>query len=97
MVDLDEMSAFARAVGHVLRAERQRRKWTLAETGHRAGLSVSVLCRMELGARPLDMQRLGGLCAVLEVPPAQVIAVAQAEAFPFGWVGGDNPVVPHRS
>lgn len=85
MVDLGDMSSFARAVGHALRAERQRRKWTLAETGHRVGLSVSVLCRMELGVRPLDMQRLGWLCAALDVPPARVIAVAQAEAFPFGW------------
>ena len=85
MVDLDEMSAFARAVGHVLRMERQRHHWTLAETGQRVGLSVSVLCRVELGVRPLDMSRLVGLCAVLEVPPARVIAIAQTEAFPLGW------------
>jgi transcriptional regulator with XRE-family HTH domain len=85
MADHDEMSAFARAVGYVLRIERQRRRWTLAETGQRVGLSVSVLCRVELGVRPLDMCRLVGLCAVLGVAPARVIAAAQAEAFPLGW------------
>lgn len=85
MADLDEMAAFARAVGHVLRAERQRRNWTLAETGELVGLSVSVLCRVELGARPLDMRRLVALCAALGVAPAVVIALAQAEAFPLGW------------
>ena len=85
MTDLDEMAVFARAVGHVLRVERQRRNWTLAEVGDLVGLSVSVLCRVELGARPLDMSRLVGLCAALGVAPAVVIALAQAEAFPLGW------------
>jgi transcriptional regulator with XRE-family HTH domain len=94
MADHDEINAFARAVGFVLRTERQRRNWTLAETGQRVGLSVSVLCRVELGARPLDMSRFVGLCAVLGVPPARVIAVAQAEAFPLGWP--DDPTgSPH--
>lgn len=83
--DLDEMDTFARAVGHVLRQERQRLNWSLAETGEPIGLSVSVLCRVELGARPLDMRRLVGLCAVLGRSPADVIALAQAEAYPLGW------------
>jgi len=87
VADLDEINAFARAVGYVLRTERQRRHWTLAETGQQVGLSVSVLCRVELGARPLDMNRLVGLCAVLGVAPVRVIALAQAEAYPLGWPG----------
>lgn len=84
MVDLDDGDAFARAVGTVLRAQRQRLKWTLAETGELVRLSVSVLCRLELGARPLDMARLAGLCAALGVAPAVVVALTQAEAFPLG-------------
>jgi transcriptional regulator with XRE-family HTH domain len=87
VADLDEINAFARAVGFVLRTERQRRHWTLAETGQQVGLSVSVLCRVELGVRPLDMSRLVGLCAVLGVAPARVVAAAQAEAYPLGWPG----------
>jgi transcriptional regulator with XRE-family HTH domain len=90
MVDLDDMSAFARAVGYVLRTARQRRQWTLAETGRRVGMSVSVLCRVELGVLPLAMSRLVGLCAVLGVSPAKVIAIAQAEAFPLGWPDCDH-------
>ena len=85
MADLDEMAAFARAVGHVLRAERQRRNWSPAVTGELVGLSVSVVCRIELGVRPLDMRRLVALCAALGVAPAVVVALAQAEAFPLGW------------
>jgi transcriptional regulator with XRE-family HTH domain len=85
LADLDEMAAFARAVGHVLRTQRLQRNWSLAETGELVGLSVSVLCRVELGARPLDMRRLVGLCAALDVAPAVVIALAQDEAFPLGW------------
>ena len=85
MVDLDEIRAFARAVGHALRVERNRRGWTLAETSLRAGLSLSAQSGMELGVLPMDMRRLVRLCAVLDVAPAQVITVAQAEAFPLGW------------
>ena len=85
MVDTDEVAAFARAVGYELRSWRQQRSWTLAETGEQIGLSVSVLCRVELGARPLDMSRLAGLCCVLGVPPSLVIANAEREAFPLGW------------
>lgn len=87
MVDHDEASAFARAAGNVLRTARRQRRWTQTETGSQAGLSASVLCRTERGARPLDLRRLVGLCAVLEVPPVWVIGVAQNEAFPFGWPG----------
>jgi hypothetical protein len=48
-------------------------------------LSVSVLCRVELGARPLDMTRLVALCIALGAEPAVVVARAQYEAFPLGW------------
>ena len=85
MVDVNEIAAFARAVGRALRTERQRGNWTLAEIGQQAGLSVSVLCRVELGERPLDMSRLIVLCAVLRVQPTLVIAAAQADVFPMGW------------
>lgn len=88
MVDLDEVAAFARAVGNVLRTQRQRRDWSLDRVGQRVGLSVSGLARVELGARPADMARLVELCAVLGVSPALVVAVAEAEVFPLGWPGG---------
>jgi transcriptional regulator with XRE-family HTH domain len=87
MVDYDEVSAFARSVGNVLRTERELRRWTQAEAGHRIGLSNSVVCRMERGSRQLDMRRLVEWCAALNVPPAWVITVAQDDAFPFGWPG----------
>jgi transcriptional regulator with XRE-family HTH domain len=86
MTDLDEMRAFARAVGYVLRTERQRRHWTLADMGQQVGLSASQLCRIELGVRPVNMTRLVRLCAVLGVRPDRVIADAQADAFPLGWL-----------
>ena len=89
MADLGEMDAFARAVGHVLRSERRRRNWTLADAGLRAGLSESVVCRAESAVRSIDMMRLVQLCAALDVSPAQVIATAQAEAFPLGWPDHD--------
>lgn len=88
MADCDEMAAFARAVGNALRTERLRRNSTLAEIGELVGLSVSVVCRVELGARPLDMRRLIALCAALGVAPVRVIAFAQAEAFPLGFPEG---------
>jgi transcriptional regulator with XRE-family HTH domain len=98
MADLDEVAAFTRAVGHVLRTVRQQRNWTLAETGARVGLSVSVLCRVELGERPLDMRRLVALCTALGVAPAVVIATAQDDAFPLGWLDQqDKPRSKHNT
>jgi transcriptional regulator with XRE-family HTH domain len=85
MASVDDGAAFARAVGHALRVERLRRGWTMKEMGAPIGLSASGLCRFELGTRPVDMNRLVELCAVLGVAPAQVIAVAQADAFPLDW------------
>ena len=90
MITRNETIAFARAVGSALRTERERRHWTLAQTGSEIGLSVSVLSRLETSMRPLDMTRLVGLCAVLEVPPVRVIAAAQDDAFPLGWLRGDR-------
>jgi len=45
---------------------------------HASGPSVSVLCRVELGERPLDRRRLVTSCAALGV----VIATAENDAFP---------------
>lgn len=85
--DVQDTAAFARSVGAMVRAARNERNWTLAETGELVGLSVSVLCRVELGVRPLDMSRFAGLCMALEVPPAAMIEQAQFDAFPLGWRG----------
>ena len=87
-MDADDMTAFVLGVGHVLRAERERRWRSLAMTGRPLGLSVSVMSRLETGQRRLDMRRFVGLCGMLEVEPVTVIALAQREAFPLGWPGG---------
>lgn len=88
--DGGEVSAFAHAVGHVLRTERKRQDHTVETTATRVGVTLSALCDLELGIRALNMGRLLGLCAVLGVTPAWVITAAQAEAYPLGWPYQDH-------
>lgn len=77
-----EGGTFGAAVGGVLRIAREQREWSLGATGLRVGLSKSVLGRLELGVRPLDMNRFVALCTVLEAPPDLVIKLAHDLAFP---------------
>jgi transcriptional regulator with XRE-family HTH domain len=80
-----EADALTRAVGQVLRAARLARGWHLNEASRRAGLSQSQLCRLELGARQINMCRLMELCAALGIRPSTVVDAAERDAFPFGW------------
>lgn len=85
---MDEVRQFEQALGSVLRILRQQRGWTLEETGRPAGISVSVLCRLELGERSLDIEKLINLCAALGIAPAELLVLTQDTAYPRGW--------PHR-
>jgi transcriptional regulator with XRE-family HTH domain/quercetin dioxygenase-like cupin family protein len=60
---------------------RERRGWTIAETARRAGLSVSMLWKVENGQTTLTYGRLARLATGLEVPIGELFA---------------NPVPPMR-
>lgn len=56
------------SVGDILRAERLRRRLTLAQAGELVGYSPSALSRIEHG-RPLDLDTLRGLARHYDIPP----------------------------
>jgi transcriptional regulator with XRE-family HTH domain len=53
---------------------RERRGWTIAETARRAGVSVSMLWKVENGQTTLTYGKLASLAAGLEVPIGELFA-----------------------
>ncbi len=61
-------------------ALRKRRGWTIAETARRAGLSVSMLWKVEHGQTTLTYGKLAKLALGLEVPIGELFANPAAPA-----------------
>lgn len=76
-MELATRLAFARAVGEALAEVRKERGWNQAALAELCGISPTTLCRLESGVGPLDMDRLSAVCAVVGVPPHQLIAAAE--------------------
>ena len=63
---------------------RKRKGWTVAETARRAGLSTSMLWKVENGQTSLTYQKLMRLAAALEVPIGELFAAETTGAPPGG-------------
>ena len=86
--DLD--SAIAHGTMEVLRRVRIARGLRLADVAKPCGVSGAVLCRAELGHRPLRLPLLLAVSAVLDVRLSAALRTAEDEAFPLGpvpWTG----------
>ncbi len=57
-----------------VKALRELRGWTITETAHRAGLSISMLWKVENGQTTLTYGKLAKLAAGLEVPVGELFA-----------------------
>ena len=57
-----------------VKALRERRGWTVTETARRAGVSVSMLWKVENGQTELTYSKLAKLAAGLEVPIGELFA-----------------------
>ncbi len=57
-----------------VKALREIRGWTITETAHRAGLSVSMLWKVENGQTTLTYGKLAKLAAGLQVPVGELFA-----------------------
>lgn len=84
-VNSPDARAFARAVGFYLHARRRDLGWSQAEFARAMGVAESTVSRTERAVRPLDMARLCEWCGALGVSPAELVALAQRRALPFGW------------
>ncbi|GAA5131340.1 helix-turn-helix domain-containing protein [Alloalcanivorax gelatiniphagus] len=54
-------------IGGILKQRRQRREETLEEVAYRAGTDAGNLSRIERNRQDVSVQRLGRLCAALEM------------------------------
>lgn len=69
VLDVDEYLA---DIGDRIRAERQARGWTQTHLGHRAGISLATVKRLENGL--LGMRALIQACMALEVQPDRLLS-----------------------
>ena len=73
-----------------VKALRARRGWTVTETARRAGVSVSMLWKVENGQTELTYSKLAKLAEGLEVPIGELFA----ESAPALRKGGRRVVEP---
>jgi transcriptional regulator with XRE-family HTH domain len=82
-VDESTVTAIMRAVSLRLRREREDRGWTQGEVGQSCGISVSVLCRVELFQRNPSLWLLTRVCLALRVRPSDLLRIAEDDALPL--------------
>jgi len=63
---------------------RKRKGWSVTETARRAGVSTSMLWKVENGQTSLTYQKLMTLASALEVPIGELFAVEAAGVVPGG-------------
>jgi transcriptional regulator with XRE-family HTH domain len=83
-VDDAGISAILAALGTQLRRIRLERGWQLKDLAEDMGMSMSVLCRLELARREPSARNLITICSALEVRLSDVLRRAEDEAFPMG-------------
>ena len=69
----EDVRLLSQLVGRQLRRARIRRDLTEAALAKKIGVSTDQIIGYEYGDEPLDLERLAGLAAALEVPLAQLI------------------------
>src|SRR3954451_1620733 len=74
MLDADDLPALARRIGRVVRARRAARGISVSELAREAGLSKTILARIEAGAGNPSMETLWRVSQALQVPLGSLLA-----------------------
>ena len=82
-ISVASVADIVRSTGMVLRRVRLARGLQQREPARLCGVSISDVCRIELGRRTPALDRLIMLCTVLGVRPSEVLRMAEDEAFPL--------------
>ena len=82
-ISVASVADIVRSTGMVLRRVRLARGLQQREPARLCGVSISDVCRIELGRRTPALDRLVRLCTVLGVRPSEVLRMAEDEAFPL--------------
>lgn len=64
--------------GEILRSVREKRGMTLKDVAEHVGVSVAFVCDVELGRRPLTLERLPRFAKALKLTPAATVPLYQA-------------------
>jgi ribosome-binding protein aMBF1 (putative translation factor) len=83
-LDDGAVAAMLASIGIQVRDARQSRGWFLSELAERAGVSTSVVCRLELARREPSLNQLINTSAVLGLRFSGILRQAEDEAFPLG-------------
>lgn len=67
-------------IGGILKARRLRREETLEEVAFRAGTDAGNLSRIERNRQDVSVQRLGRLCAALEISLAELFEELEGQS-----------------
>jgi transcriptional regulator with XRE-family HTH domain len=70
-------TAYARALGAVVRARRLRLKQTCGDLARRSGLSEAAIVRVEAGDPGLDLLQLVAIAEALEIPVRTLLQRAE--------------------
>jgi transcriptional regulator with XRE-family HTH domain len=76
-----EMSSIVdERLAEIVRAERERRGWTIATLADRSGVSKAMISKVERGAASPTAALLGRLSGALNMTMSELLAAAEAEA-----------------
>lgn len=72
-----------------IRRFRTRKGWTILELAEKTGISGSLLAKIELGLRGLNVRNLEKIAAALKVQPSELVFGAEKDLL-FGPIGDDT-------
>src|ERR1700738_4423298 len=84
-------TAFVRALGGAVRAQRLRLRRTCADLARRSGLSEAAIVQVEAGDPSLDLLQLVAIAEALEIPVRTLLQRAERR---IGWGGNGRATAP---
>jgi transcriptional regulator with XRE-family HTH domain len=84
-------TAFVRALGGAVRAQRLRLKQTCVDLAKRSGLSEAAIVQVEAGDPNLDLLQLVAIAEALEIPARTLLQRAQRRV---RWAGDGKATAP---
>lgn len=82
--DEPAIAAIYASIGRQIRDARVARGWYQPDLAERANLSNSVICRLELARRPVNLHQLIIVSALLSRRPSDLLRVGEDDAYPLG-------------
>lgn len=79
-------------IGNHIKRLRQSKGLTLSELARRAGVSKSLISRVEAGAESLRVESVRAISDALEIPHGELLNLAEVIALPFSILSAADAV-----